>query len=73
MVRKGIASVNDWISKCLVRIIYADLGPDTPPLAFRCSGLHFLEVLQAFLYVVISMLGSNAIEALLTHLNKNKI
>jgi hypothetical protein len=68
MMRGRIAPVDDRITKCFVRIVYANLGPETPSCTFGAARSHFLETLQIFFNRIVAMLGRDSICSFLAHL-----
>jgi hypothetical protein len=67
-MRKSIAPINDRISKCLVVIVDANLGPQTPSQTFFSTGSHVGKVFEVALNAVVSVLGRDTISSLLAHL-----
>lgn len=68
VMRKGVASVDDRVAHGLVVVIDADFSTNAPSLTFRRSSLHLSEVLQIVIDAIIAMLGRDAVEPLLSHL-----
>lgn len=68
MMRQQIASVDDWVTEGLVRIIDAHLRTDAPAHALGCALLHLLEVREVVLNAVVAMARCDAVPAFLPHL-----
>ena len=68
MVGQEIRAVDDRIAQRLVRVIDAQLRTETPTRALRRALGHLLEVLEVVLDRVVTVLGRNAVHALLAHL-----
>ena len=65
---KHVATVDDRVTESLVGVVDAHLRTDTPAETLLGSLLHLIEVLEVILDAVITVLRSDTIEALLTHL-----
>lgn len=69
VVGQEVDSVDNWVTQSLVRVVHAHLRTNAPPLALRRASLHLSKVLQIILDTVVSVTGSDSVEALLTHLS----
>lgn len=68
MVRQKVASEDDRVTKGLIGIVDAHLGTDTPPNTFLRTSLHLGKMFEIVLDTVVTMLGCDSIETLITHL-----
>jgi hypothetical protein len=68
VMRQEVASVDNRVTEGFVWIINADLGTDAPANTFSTTCFHLIEVSEIIFDSVLSVCGSDSLEALVSHL-----